>query len=178
MKITIDLDLATDTTEETWVSHCLEIDTIAQGSTPQEAIEALAEAVDMMVQDEMEASERDWEQAFLVIAKDVARRDSAPAAGTVAALAADLVAAGGTLPYPGTVACASSATPNPQSNDRDLILEVIHDMDRRVLQAEADGNPQGRELERQQSAALRRLLERADDFLGWHVRDARIGRPG
>lgn len=59
---------------------------------------------------------------------------------------------------------------NPQPNDRDLILEVIHDLDRRVLQAQADGYPQGRDIERRQSAALRGLLERADDHLGWQVK--------
>ena len=86
--------------------------------------------------------------------------------GTVAALAAGIVAAGGTLPYPGAIADIS-VTPtdpllNPQPHDRDLILEVIHDLNCRAIE---------------QSAALRRLLERADDFLGWHVRDARVGRP-
>ncbi len=70
---------------------------------------------------------------------------------------------------------ASHPEANPQPNDRDLILEVIHDLDRRVLQARADGYPHGRETEREQSAALRRLLERADDYLGWQ---ARTGRPG
>lgn len=67
---------------------------------------------------------------------------------------------------------------NPQPRDRDLIVEIIHDLDRRVLQAQADGSPQGRDIERQQSAALRRLLERADGYLGWRTRDARAGRPG
>ena len=93
-------------------------------------------------------------------------REATPAVGTVAALAANMVAAGGTLPYPGTVADVS-VTPtdprlNPQPHDRNLILKVIHDLDHRDIE---------------QSAALRRLLERADDFLGWHVRDARVGRP-
>lgn len=67
--------------------------------------------------------------------------------------------------------------PNPQPDDRDLILEILHDLDRRVMQAERDNCPQWQDPERLQSAALRRLLERADDFLGWHVRDARTGRP-
>lgn len=55
---------------------------------------------------------------------------------------------------------------DPQPLDRGLILEIIHDLDRRVLQAQADGSPQDRDIERAQSAALRRLLERADTFLG------------
>lgn len=63
----------------------------------------------------------------------------------------------------------ASATPQP--GDRDLIMAIIHDLDRRVLQSERDGNPQGRDPERQQSAALQRLLERADDYLGWQARD-------
>lgn len=66
---------------------------------------------------------------------------------------------------------------NPQSGDRGLILEIIHTLDQRVLQARADGFPQGRAIEQAQSAALRRLLERADDFLGWQAHDARVGRP-
>jgi len=51
---------------------------------------------------------------------------------------------------------------NPQPHDRNLILKVIHDLDHRDIE---------------QSAALRRLLERADDFLGWHLRDAHVRRP-
>lgn len=71
--------------------------------------------------------------------------------------------------------CADPAIPNPQPNDRDLILEIIHDLDRHVLQAARDGCDYGRDIERAQSAALRRLLERADAYLGWKVR---TGRPG
>ena len=106
--------------------------------------------------------------------------EAAPASGTIASLAADMVAAGGTLPYPGSLADISATptdgVPNPQPDDRDLILEVIHDLDRRVLQAQADGNPHGRDIEREQSEALRRLLKRADDFLGWRAPAARVGR--
>lgn len=83
MKLTIDLGRTTDTTEETWVSHCLELDTISQGRTPQEAIRAIAEAVDMMVRDEIAALESSgqienpgWERAFANIADDVAWRDA------------------------------------------------------------------------------------------------------
>ena len=98
---------------------------------------------------------------------------------SVATDALDTLVKGPTMPKPNpTPAPLDTPTANPQPGDRDLVLEVIHDLDRRVLQARADGYPQGRDIEREQSAALRRLLERADDYLGWHVRDARIGRPG
>lgn len=82
MKLTIDLSRDTDTTEETWVSHCLEIDAVSQGSSPGHAITMIAEAVDMMVRDEMEAQGRagnvapGWEQAFATIAEEVAKRDT------------------------------------------------------------------------------------------------------
>ena len=82
------------------------------------------------------------------------------------------------MPKPRPSSDSTSTTLNPQLHDRDLIIEVIHDLDRRVMQAEQDGFPQGRNIEREQSAALRRLLERADDYLGWQTRDARAGRPG
>jgi predicted RNase H-like HicB family nuclease len=92
VKLTIDLERAADTTEETWVSHCLELDAISQGRTPQEAIEAIAEAVDMMVRDEIAGLESSgqienpgWERAVLNIADEVARRDAAPAFGQSAA---------------------------------------------------------------------------------------------
>ena len=61
--------------------------------------------------------------------------------GTVAALAGGIVAAGGTLPNPGAIADIG-ATPtdpllNPQPHDRDLILEVIHDLNCRVIEQSA-----------------------------------------
>lgn len=83
MKLTIDLERATDTTEETWVSHCLEIECISQGSTPRDAISMLAEAVDMMVNDEIEAQvlagnpRPGWERAFMNIAEEIAERRQA-----------------------------------------------------------------------------------------------------
>lgn len=82
MKLTIELERATDMTEETWTSHCLEIDLVSQGSTPQDAIVMLAEAIDMMVNDEIEAQDRagnpspGWERAFANIADEVAKRES------------------------------------------------------------------------------------------------------
>ncbi len=69
------------------------------------------------------------------------------------------------LEGPGAVTREAAASRSPC--DRDLIAEIIHDLDRRVMQSERDGNPQGRDPERQQSAALRRLLARADAKLGW-----------
>jgi hypothetical protein len=80
---------------------------------------------------------------------------SAPAVRTITALATDIIAAGGTLPSPGLVADVSAAPtdpiPNLQPHDRDLILEIIHDLDRRGL-------GRGRDIERKQSAALRRFI--------------------
>lgn len=84
-RLTIELERATDTTEETWVSHCLEIDAVSQGSTPQDAIIAIAEAIDMMVGDEIAALESSgqienpgWGRAFANIADEVARRAATP----------------------------------------------------------------------------------------------------
>jgi predicted RNase H-like HicB family nuclease len=84
MRLTIELERATDMTEKTWVSHCLEIDCVSQGSSPQNAIVMVAEAVDMMVSDEIAALESSgqienpgWERAFGNIADEVARRDAA-----------------------------------------------------------------------------------------------------
>jgi hypothetical protein len=131
----------------------------------------IAEAVDMMVSDEIEAQERagnanpGWERAFANIAEEVARRNAAPANGTVAALTADMVAAGGTLPYPGTGSDASATPAVPNS-------QVIHDLDRRVLQAQTDGYPQSRDIEREQSAALPRLA-----CAGCSGREAPMTRP-
>jgi predicted RNase H-like HicB family nuclease len=75
MKITIELERAEDMTEETWASHCLETDAFSQGRTPKEALEAIAEAVDMIVTDEITAlagsgqiEKPGWERAFLNIA--------------------------------------------------------------------------------------------------------------
>ena len=85
MKLTIELERATDTTEEAWTSHCLEIDVVSQGSTSQEAIEMVAEAIDMMVNDEIEAQQNagnmnpGWERAFANIASEVAERKCARA---------------------------------------------------------------------------------------------------
>jgi hypothetical protein len=56
----------------------------------------------------------------------------------------------------------NQATATPRPSDRDLIMEIIHDLDRRVFQSARSGNPQSRDPERQQVAALRRLLARAD----------------
>jgi hypothetical protein len=90
------------------------------------------------------------------------------------ALAQALDAAGLGIRPSGNVADGSpTPNPNPQPQDRYLILEVIHDLDRRVLQAQADGYPQSRDIERKQSAALRRWLERTDAFLGGPMQDAR-----
>lgn len=79
MRLTIELERATDMTEETWVSHCLEIDCISQGATPLDAIDSLAEAIDMMIRDELKGSGQienlDWERAFGNISDAVARRD-------------------------------------------------------------------------------------------------------
>lgn len=79
MKITIELERATDTTAETWGAYCLEIDAVAQGPTPQHAIALLAEAVDMRVREEIAALESsgqienpEWERAFANIADEVA----------------------------------------------------------------------------------------------------------
>jgi hypothetical protein len=66
----------------------------------------------------------------------------------------------------------NQATATPRPSDRDLIMEIIHDLDRRVFQSARSGNPQSRVPERQQVAALRRLLARADDYLGWQAQDA------
>jgi predicted RNase H-like HicB family nuclease len=85
MRLTIELERATDMTEKTWFSHCLEIDCVSQGSSPQDAIVMVAEAIDMMVCDEIAALESSgqienpgWERAFGNIADEVARRDAAP----------------------------------------------------------------------------------------------------
>lgn len=84
-----------------------------------------------------------------------------PAIGTVAAFAAGIVATGKTLPYPGSVVDVSAALTDPvlkpQPHARDLILEVIHDLDRGVLQAQTDGYLQGLDIKREQSAALQRF---------------------
>ncbi len=99
MKLTIDLGRDADMTEEPWISHCLELDVVSQGRTPQEAIEAVAEAVDMMVRDEiaeLESSGQNsgWERAFSNIADEVSRRE--------ASLATDSMIVNLT-PYPITV---------------------------------------------------------------------------
>jgi len=84
MRLTIELERATDMTEETWISHCLEIDCVSQGSSPQDAIVMTAEAIDMMVSDERAALKSagqienpSWERAFGNIADEVARREAA-----------------------------------------------------------------------------------------------------
>jgi predicted RNase H-like HicB family nuclease len=99
MRLTIELERATDMTEETWVSHCLEIDCISQGSSPQDAIVMVAEAIDMMVSDEVAALKSlgqienpGWERAFGNIADEVARRDAAPDAQVTVAEACQLAA--------------------------------------------------------------------------------------
>lgn len=76
MKITIELTRAADLPEETWVSHCLEIDCVSQGISPGDAICALSEAVDMMVSDEISSKQNlDWESAFANIAAEVSVRN-------------------------------------------------------------------------------------------------------
>lgn len=123
IRIRIDLERSTDTSEETWVAHCLELDALAQGASPIKALEAIAQAIDIMVNDEIAALESSgqiynpaWVRAFTNIAEDVASWE-APSilatvpeltAGTVTQLAAGIVEAGGTLPYPGQIACASA----------------------------------------------------------------------
>lgn len=74
---------------------------------------------------EMTPDEADCVAMFLRQAAAKARNEprTQPASGTVAALAADVVAAGGTLPYPGTVA-AASATPEAAEPSRIAKLEA------------------------------------------------------
>lgn len=48
-----------------WVAHCLSFDVISQGSSPQEALDAMAEALTMTVADdpsEHPAPDEDWER--------------------------------------------------------------------------------------------------------------------
>ncbi len=37
-----------------WVAHCLELDVISQGNDPEHALRAIAEAVEMVVEDDLE----------------------------------------------------------------------------------------------------------------------------
>lgn len=88
MRLTIELERATDMTEETeetWISHCLEIDCVSQGPSPRDAIVMVVEAIDMMVSDEIAALESSgqiedsgWERAFGNIADEVSPRALTP----------------------------------------------------------------------------------------------------
>lgn len=42
-----------DTLPDVWVSHCLDWDLVSQGNSPKEAIQAITEAVVLMIQDDL-----------------------------------------------------------------------------------------------------------------------------
>lgn len=148
IQIRINLERNTDTSGETWISHCLELDAVSQGGTPRDALESIAEAIDMMVSDEIAALESSgqiykpaWERAFTNIAEHVAAREatrsmstseklgfvsliSDPAASVLATahvpeVPARNIESGEMLPCPGQIAYAS-ADPDPMELQRRL----------------------------------------------------------
>lgn len=74
MKLTIEVTKEPGITTDLWVSHCIELDVISQAAKPEISIEAVAEAVRMVLQHEMKRRGMSCAEAFGAIAAEVAAR--------------------------------------------------------------------------------------------------------
>lgn len=70
IRLTIELTRDAETPTQ-WTSKCLELDVVSAGMTPERALEAVAEAVRMMVEYEVEHSSCSPSQAIDNIAAEV-----------------------------------------------------------------------------------------------------------